>query len=130
MSCFSDLSVTEVEETCMDNSFPSPETQLRWRLEDLIHNYLSLGGNLNEVESIFEESTVTVSSADNELLYSANSFYSVSLIIRCIRIAWAKLSAHKKYIDEGRKLFGTHNDYLAFLISHCEQTQSRSETVA
>lgn len=129
MSYFSDLSVTEIEKNCIDNSYPAPETQLLWRLEDLIYSYLSLGGNLTEVESIFEKSTVTVSSADNELLYSANISHSPSIILRCIKMAWAKLHVQNTAIYEGEKVFGTHH-YLDHLISHGEQLQGRSEQAA
>lgn len=130
MSYFSDLSIIEVEETGRDNSYPSPETQLRWKLEDLIHDYLSLGGNLTEVESIFKASTANMSSTDNEILYSANSSYSASIIMRCIEKAWAKLPAHKRTIYEQKKFFMMQNDYLDYLILHGEQTQNRIEKAA
>lgn len=92
MSYFSDLSVEEIDVIQIDKSYPSPEMQLLWRLEDLIKDYLLMGGIMTEIElSLSMPQSVTVTANDNELLYSATSLYSPALTLRCIRIAWAKL---------------------------------------
>lgn len=97
MSYFSDLAIDIAGH---DKSYPAPEVQLQWRLEDLIRDALSYGITQTEIESLFNVPKGPVLAADNELLYSYNSSYSITLVMRCIKIALAKLSQYRSIVGE------------------------------
>lgn len=100
MSYFSDLAVKEIDTDDHDKSYPAPEVQLRWKLEDLVQDALSYGITLAEIESLLNVPTEPLSAADNELLYSYNSSFSPTLVMQCIKITVAKLSKYRSIVCE------------------------------
>ena len=112
MSYYSDLAVAEKEKIHNDRSYPSPESQLLWQLEDLIQDYLAMGGTLSDVKHSLNSPLQQASNSDNELLYSANSSYSPSLIMKCIKIALGKLSRYERDDTDEAKIIRTYIDNL------------------
>lgn len=112
MSYFSDLAVKKIETDDRDKSYPAPETQLRWKLEDLVQDALSCGIALTEIESLFDVPKEPILAADNELLYSYSSSYSPTLVMRCIKIVLAKLSKYGSTVSEDSEIRIEYNDNL------------------
>lgn len=93
MSFFSDLAVAEVESVNHDTSYPSPEQQIVFLIEDIVSRYLQLGGSFSTVEAAFEGINTDVSAINRELLYSVGSYTSPSTLINCLKTALSILEA-------------------------------------
>lgn len=112
MSYFSDLSIKEIETDDRDKSYPAPEVQLQWKLKDLFQEALSYGITQAEIESLFGGSKEPILAADNELLHSYNYSTSPTLIMRCIKVALARLSKYRSVVSEDSAFRTEYNDNL------------------
>ena len=106
MSYFSDKSIEIMERNIERESMHPPAMQLI--LEDSVSKYLELGGDIKDVNLVLNDQFGFVSEQDKELVYSFESLDSLTLLLRCIRVAWLKLS----------KLNGTDENILFTSIMH------------